>query len=134
MPQIALVPHQHDNNVGIGMVAELFQPPRHVLVRLVLANVVDKQGPDGAAVVCGGDSAVSLLAGRVPDLRLDGLCVNLDGSCGELNTDGRLGVEVELVARESAQEVRLSDAGISDEHDCGEISRGVKKPTGGAYP
>jgi hypothetical protein len=108
------------------MVAELLQPPRYVLVGLMLANVVDEQGADSATVICGGDGAVSLLAGRVPDLRLDRLCVDLDGSGGELDADGRLGVEVELVARESAQEVRLSDAGISDEHNCGGLARGVR--------
>jgi hypothetical protein len=110
MPQIALVTDEHDDDVGVGMVAQLLQPPRHVLVCLVLADVVDEQGAHCAAVVCRRDGAVSLLAGGVPDLRLDGLGVDLDRPGCELDADGRLGVEVELVAGESAQQVGFTDA------------------------
>ena len=110
MPQIALVTHEHDDDVGVGMVAQLLQPPCHVLVCLVLADVVDEQGAHCAAVVCRGDGAVPLLAGGIPDLRLDGLGVDLDRPGRELDADGRLGVEVELVAGESAQQVGFTDA------------------------
>lgn len=51
MPQIALVSNQHDDDVGVGMVTQLLQPPRYVLVSLVLADVVDEQGADSATVV-----------------------------------------------------------------------------------
>jgi hypothetical protein len=84
----------------------------------MLADVVDEQRADSAPVVGRRDGAVPLLAGRVPDLGLDGLRVDLDGARRELDADGRLGVEVELVAREPAQQVRLSDARVSDKDDC----------------
>lgn len=42
VPQIALVPHQHDYNVGVRMIPEFFQPPLDVLVCLVFADVVDQ--------------------------------------------------------------------------------------------
>jgi len=109
MPQIALVTDQHDNNVGVGMVAQLLQPSCYVLICLVLADVVDKQRSYSATVVCRGDSTVSLLARSVPDLRLDCLSINLDRSGSELDTDGRLGVEVELVACESTQQIGFTD-------------------------
>ena len=83
------------------MIAQLLQPPRDVLVGLVLADVVDEQGADGAAVVGGGDGAVALLAGRVPDLRLDGLAVDLDAARCEFDADGGFAVEVEFVAGEA---------------------------------
>jgi len=85
----------------------------------VLADVVDKQSADRATVVCRGDGTVSLLAGGIPDLGLDGLGVNLDGSGSEFDADGRLGIEVELVAREPAQQVGFTDTRVSDEHHCG---------------
>lgn len=110
MPQIALVTHEHDNDIRVGMVAQFFQPPRHILVCLVLANIIDKQRSHCTAVVCGRDGAVPLLACGIPDLSLDGLGVDLDGSGSELDTDGRLRVEVELVAGESAQQVGFTDA------------------------
>jgi len=49
--QIGLVSDQHDDNVTVGMVSQLLEPSGDVLVCLVLADVVDEQGTDGAAVV-----------------------------------------------------------------------------------
>lgn len=118
MPQIALVTDQHDDDVGVGVVAQLLEPPRDILVGLVFADVVDEQRADGATVVRRGDGAVPLLAGGIPDLRLNGLGVDLDRTGSELDADGRLGIEIELVARESAQQVGLSDARVSDQDDC----------------
>ena len=109
MPQIALVSNQHDDDVRVGMVAQLPQPPCDVLVGLVLADVVDEQRSHGATVVGRCDGAVALLAGCVPNLCLDRLGVHLDGAGRELDADGRLGVEVELVAGESAQQVGFTD-------------------------
>ena len=36
-------------------------------------------------------------------------------SCGELDADGGLGLEAELVARESREDVGLADAGVADQ-------------------
>ena len=46
------------------------------------------------------------------------LAVVLDAARGELDADGRLGVEVELVAREAAQQVRLAHARVADDDNC----------------
>ena len=51
MSQITLVANQHDDNVRIGMISQLFQPSCHILVRLVLRDVVDKKSTDGATIV-----------------------------------------------------------------------------------
>lgn len=117
MPQIALVSDQHDDDVGIGVISKLLQPSRNVLVGLVLADVVDEEGADRAPVVGRGDGAVSLLTGGIPNLRLDGLGIDLDGSGGELDADSRLGVQVELISGESTQQVGFSDTRVSNQHD-----------------
>jgi hypothetical protein len=39
----------------------------------------------------------------------------------ELDADGGLGLEAELVARESREDVGLADAGVADEHDLEEV-------------
>lgn len=114
MLQIALVSHQHNHNVAVRMISQLLQPPRHVLVRLVLADVVDQERADGPAVVGACDGAVALLTGCVPDLGFDCFGVDLDAAGGEFDADGGLGVEVEFVAGESGEKVGLSDAGVSD--------------------
>jgi len=116
VPQITLVAHQHDDDVVVGMIPQLLQPPRHVLVRLVLADVIDEQGANSATVVGRGDGAIPFLTRSVPNLCLDGLGVDLDRPRGELDADCGLGIEVELVARESAEQVGLSDAGVTDQH------------------
>lgn len=87
MPQITLVSNEHDDNVGIGMVPKFFQPPGDVVIGLMLADVVNKQGADSTTVVGRGDGTVSLLTGRIPNLCLDSLGVDLDGSSRELDTD-----------------------------------------------
>jgi len=115
MPQIALVSHQHDNDVCVGMVAELFQPACDVLVGLVLGDVVDEKCADSATVVGAGDCAVALLAGGIPDLGFDGLVVDLDAAGGKLDTDGGLAVEVEFVAGETREKVGFTNTGISNE-------------------
>ena len=123
MPQIALVSNQHDDDVAVCVIPKLFQPPRDVLECLVLADVVDEQSSNGAAVVGRGDGSVALLAGRVPDLRLDRLCVDLDAAGCEFDADGGLGVQVELIAGESREKVGLADARVSDQHHCRMLAR-----------
>lgn len=61
--QIALVPHEHNDNVGVGVVAKLLKPALNVLVGRVLGNVVYKKGTHSAAVVCRSDGAVAFLSG-----------------------------------------------------------------------
>jgi len=84
---------------------------------MYFGNVVDKQGPYGASVVGGRDGPVALLAGRVPNLRLDRLLVHLDAARGKLDTNRRLWLQVELVARESRQQIALADARVANEHN-----------------
>jgi len=49
--QVALVAHQHDDYVVIGVISQFTQPPLNVLVCEMFCNVVDKQGTDSTAVV-----------------------------------------------------------------------------------
>lgn len=117
MLQIALISHQHNHNIAIRMIPQLLQPPRHVLIRLVLRDVVHEKRAYGATVVGGGDGAVAFLASCVPDLGFDCFGVDLDGSGGEFDANGGLAVEIEFVAGESREKVGFSDAGVSDEDD-----------------
>ena len=51
MPQITLIPHQHYDNIRIGVIPQFFQPSLHILVRLMLRNIIHEQSSDGATVV-----------------------------------------------------------------------------------
>ena len=116
MPQIALVSDQHDDDVRIGMISELLQPPGHVLVGLMLADVVHKQSAHCSPVVGRCDGSIAFLTSRVPDLCFDRFGVYLYGPGGKFNADGGLGVQVEFIASETAQQVGLSNTRVSNEH------------------
>jgi hypothetical protein len=88
MSQVAFVSHKHNNNVRVGMVAEFLQPPCHVIVSLVFADVVDEQGAYSTTVVCRRDGPVPLLTCSIPNLGLDCLRVDLDRPGSEFDTNG----------------------------------------------
>jgi len=117
MLQIALVAHEHDHNLGHGVLAELAEPPAHVLVRLRLGDVVHEQRAHSTAVVRARDRPVPLLAGCVPNLRFYDLVIDVYRARGKLNSDGRLRLEVELVARESAKKITLAASGVAGENN-----------------
>ena len=73
------------------------------------------------------------LAGGVPDLGLDDLVVDVDAAGGELDADGGLGLEAELVAREAGEQVGLADAGVADEDDLEEVVVVVLRPVAGRH-
>jgi hypothetical protein len=98
------------------MVPQLLQPSCYILVSLVLANIVHQQGSYCSSVVGRCNGSISLLSSSIPDLCLDCLCVYLDGSGRELHTDSRFGIEVELIAGETTQEVRFTNTRVSDQN------------------
>jgi hypothetical protein len=75
--EVGLVADEHDGGVGVGVVAELLEPPLHVLEGRGLGHVVDQERAHRAAVVGARDRPVALLPGRVPDLRFDRLAFHL---------------------------------------------------------
>lgn len=105
------------------MIPKFFQPAVDVVVGLVLADIVHEESTNRTAIVRRRDSAVAFLAGGIPNLCLDCLGVDLNRAGCELDTDGRLGVQVELVASESAQQIRLANARVTDKDHCFEAKR-----------
>ena len=120
VPQITLVTDQHDHDVGVGMVAKFLQPTVDIVVGLVLADIVHEESTDGTTVVSGGDGTVAFLTSSIPNLRLDCLGVDLDRAGSELDTDGGLRVQVELVTGETTQKVGLSNTRVSNQDNCSE--------------
>lgn len=52
----------------------------------------------------------------VPNLSLDGFALVLDAACGKLDADGRLGLEVKLIASEPRQQIGLANPRVTDQH------------------
>lgn len=95
----------------------------------MLADIVHEQGANSTPIVCGCDGAVALLTSSVPDLGFDGFIVDLDAARGELHSDSGLAIKIELVARETREQVRFSDAAVSYEYDLEEILQKTGKQT-----
>lgn len=87
MSQITLVSDKHNNDVGVRMVPQLFQPPSNIFICLVFADIIHQQSTDRSSIVCGCDCSVSLLASRIPNLRFDSFRVYLNAPGCELDTD-----------------------------------------------
>lgn len=100
MPQITLVSNQHNDNISISVIPQLFQPSLHILICLMLADIINKQSTYCSTIVRRSNGTVTLLAGRIPDLRLDGFGVNLYGAGCKLNTNRGFGVEIKFVPGE----------------------------------
>lgn len=75
-----------------------------------LGDVVDNDGAVRITVVHGCQGLVALLAGCVPDFKLDcGVLVEGDGLCEEGGTDGGFSVRVELVFDEAQNDGALGE-------------------------
>ena len=70
------------------MLLNLAHPRLHCSETLSVGNIVGDNDSMSSLVVAGSDSFESLLAGGVPDLKLDSLSVHIDGANLEVYTDG----------------------------------------------
>ena len=66
-------------------------------------------------------SITPFLASGVPNLGLDNLAVHIQAPGGELDADGGLGFQAELVASEPGEQVGLAHAGVPDQHHLEEV-------------
>lgn len=68
-----------------------------------------------------GKKIKPFLACGVPDLGLDDFGIDVQGAGGELDANGGLGLQVELVLGEAREEVGLAHAGVADEDHLEEV-------------
>jgi hypothetical protein len=85
--QIRLVSNKHDDNVLVGVIPQLLEPSRDVLIGPVLGDIVHEQSAYGSSVVGRGDCSVSLLSGCRVSIS--------EQECGYDCRDGDGGVENE---------------------------------------
>lgn len=70
---------------------------------------------------CENSKSEPIWASGVPNLSLDDFVVDADAASGELHTDCGLGLQAELVASESGEQIGFTDAGIADEHNLEQV-------------
>eukprot|EP00356_Strombidium_inclinatum_P002656 CAMPEP_0170478604 /NCGR_PEP_ID=MMETSP0208-20121228/73_1 /TAXON_ID=197538 /ORGANISM="Strombidium inclinatum, Strain S3" /LENGTH=110 /DNA_ID=CAMNT_0010750893 /DNA_START=364 /DNA_END=696 /DNA_ORIENTATION=+ len=103
------------------MLVDFTHPLRNLSERIAVSDIVSDNDTVRTLVVAGGDGLESLLASSIPDLELNGLAVDVDGSDLEIDTDGGHEVLVEHVVSETEEEGGLSDTRVSNEEDLEEI-------------
>lgn len=86
--KVGLVADEELVDVLAGVAVDLAQPLLDVVEGLHVGAVKHKDDTLGAAVVAASDGAETLLAGRIPDLKLDDLAVAVQGLDLEIDTDG----------------------------------------------
>jgi len=119
--EIRLVTDQELVDVLCGVSVDFVEPLLDVVEGFVVCHVVDNDDSVGTAIVRRCDCAEAFLASGIPDLKLDGLSIELDGADFEINTDcGDVRLSVSVVG-ESEKQTGLSDTGVSDEEEFEEV-------------
>lgn len=107
-----------DEDLGDAFAGVLFDvgvPCAHVLKRLLVGHVKDKQDAHRTSVVGCRDGAEPFLSRSVPDLQLDALPVQLDRADLKVNADGRNKGGCPRIVAEAQQETRLAHARVADQ-------------------
>ena len=100
---VTLITNQHDSCVRVSILTHFLQPSRQVSECVAPRNIVHQQGTCSTAVVRPCDRFEGLLAGRIPDLQLDVLPVDLDRACSELHSDCEVVLLAEPLVRKLKQ-------------------------------
>ena len=77
--------------------------------RVASRNVINEEGARRAAVIRPCDTLERLLAGRVPDLQLDVLLLDLDRAGSKLDSDGQVVLLAEPLVCELEEQAGLAD-------------------------
>lgn len=85
--EITLVSHQELADIVLSVLLNFLHPPLHVVESLNVGDVVNNDDAVCAPIVCAADCAKALLPGGVPNLQLDRLAVQIDGSDLKVNAN-----------------------------------------------
>eukprot|EP00531_Pseudo-nitzschia_arenysensis_P013583 CAMPEP_0116145440 /NCGR_PEP_ID=MMETSP0329-20121206/16591_1 /TAXON_ID=697910 /ORGANISM="Pseudo-nitzschia arenysensis, Strain B593" /LENGTH=178 /DNA_ID=CAMNT_0003641039 /DNA_START=390 /DNA_END=925 /DNA_ORIENTATION=- len=119
--QIGLITDQELVDVFGRVSVNLVQPLLYIVEGFLVSDIVDDDNSVGAAVIGRCNGAESFLSSGIPDLELDCLSVQFNRSDFEINTNGgNVGFGVSVV-RESKEQTRFTDTGVSNEKELEQI-------------
>ena len=87
-------------------------PVARIGERMLVCDIVHEKNAHGDAAVSGGDGAMGLYAGRVPDLQFAALVIDFDSADLEVDADG-VNIGRISIVREAEQQVALARALVS---------------------
>lgn len=118
---VALVTDEHLADGFCGVLLDVADPVANVAEGLFVRDVIDKKDSHGSAVVGSCDGAEAFLTSSVPDLKLDFLAIELNGTDLKVDSDGGDETGGEGVIREAEQKTGLSDTTVSDQEELDEV-------------
>jgi len=111
--EIGLVAHEQPIHTLARVPVNLVQPLLDIVVGLDLRHIVHNDDAVSAAVIAAGDGTEAFLPRRVPDLKLDGLAIELDGPDFEVDTNrADVALRVAVVGKTQKQ-AGLANAGVA---------------------
>jgi len=119
--QIGLITNEKLVDVLRCVSINLVQPLLYIVEGFLVGDIIDNDNSMGTAVVRRCNGTETFLSGCVPDLELNSLAVQFDGTNFEINTDSgnvRFGVRV---IRESKEQTRFTDTGVSNKEKLEQI-------------
>ena len=111
-----LVPREDDGDV-LAHPGKVAVPVGDVLVGDAAGNVEHDDGALALDVVAVAEATELLLAGRVPDVELDGTAVGVEGEGMDLNAQGGDVLLLELPGEVALHEGRLAHPAVADEDE-----------------
>mmetsp|Transcript_31517 Transcript_31517/g.93641 ORF Transcript_31517/g.93641 Transcript_31517/m.93641 type:complete len:254 (-) Transcript_31517:50-811(-) len=115
--QVRLVARKRNHDVWVALPLQLLHPLLPALERVPVCDVVHDDCCSSAPVVHGRERVVPLLAGRVPNLKLDGRVVERDRLRQKRSADGGLLVLEELPAHKAQHKRALPDCAVAEQHE-----------------
>ena len=114
---VALVSEQHQLALSRRVSVHLAEPVRHIVKRGPRSNVVDNDDAICPSVVRRGDGLEPLHPCRVPHHEFHNLAIDFDGAEPKVNPDRGDEGAGETVVRESQQQARFADTGVSNQDE-----------------
>lgn len=117
MLKIGLIPDENNCYFIVGVWFGLIHPFAHIIKWISICDVIDKDDTDRASIIGTSDGLKSLLPCLhkhrlygIPNLKFNVFWASLNDFRAELNTDGRVMIELELFLKELQKHAGLSDA------------------------
>mmetsp|Transcript_39884 Transcript_39884/g.68447 ORF Transcript_39884/g.68447 Transcript_39884/m.68447 type:complete len:228 (-) Transcript_39884:5-688(-) len=115
--KVRLVASERDDNVWVALPLQLLHPLLCALEGVPVGDIVHHNRSSSPAVVHGGERVIALLAGRVPDLKLDCGVVQSNSLREEGCANRGLLVLKELPTHKAQDQAGLADRAVSQEHE-----------------